>query len=151
MGTEASTAEHTGGNAESPPEYRVPPPDEVTAGWWDATRERRLVVQRCLDCAHLQHYPRALCTACGKTSLEFTDVSGRGRIDTYSVTHRAPRPDLTPPYVVARVRLAEGPVLLTNIVDCPLDRLACDLPVVLAWRPLPDGRALPVFRPDPDA
>lgn len=128
--------------------YEVPPPDEVTAPWWDATRERRLVVQRCSDCGHLQHYPRALCTACGKTSLKFTGVTGRARVDTFTVTYRAPRPDIEVPYVVARVRLAEGPILLSTVVGCPPESVACDLPVTVDWRPLPDGRALPVFRPD---
>ncbi|MCF2526497.1 Zn-ribbon domain-containing OB-fold protein [Yinghuangia soli] len=136
---------------ESTDTYEVPPPDEVTGPWWDATRERRLVVQRCADCGHRQHYPRALCTGCGKLSGEFAEVTGRGRVDTFSVVHRAPRGGLEVPYVLARVRLAEGPVLVTNIVGCPPGDVVCDLPVVVDWRPLPDGRALPVFRPDPSA
>ncbi|MEU8132011.1 Zn-ribbon domain-containing OB-fold protein [Streptodolium elevatio] len=129
--------------------YEVPAPDEVTGPWWDATRERRLVVQRCADCGRLQHYPRALCTACGKTLLEFTGVTGRGRVDTFTVTYRAPRPEIEVPYVVARVRLHEGPILLSTVVGCAPEAVVCDMPVVVDWRPLPDGRALPVFRPDP--
>ncbi|NUU23602.1 MAG: Zn-ribbon domain-containing OB-fold protein [Streptomycetaceae bacterium] len=120
----------------------------MTEPWWDATGQRRLVVQRCTDCGRSQHYPRALCTACGKTSLEFAEVSGRGSVDTFSVTHRPPRPGVEVPYVVARVRLDEGPILVTNIVGCPPDAVVCDMRVTLDWRPLPDGRALPVFRPE---
>jgi uncharacterized OB-fold protein len=51
------------------------------------------------------------------------------------------------PYVVALVRLAEGPLLLTNIVACDPGALACDMPVVLCWEPVEDGRNLPLFRP----
>jgi uncharacterized OB-fold protein len=123
------------------------PVDEVTAPWWEATREERLTVQRCLACGRLQHYPRALCTGCGGTDLDFTDVSGLGTVDSFTVVHRAPRPGLDVPYVVARVRLAEGPLLLTNLVDADPGSWRCDAPVKVAWRPLPDGRRLPVFTP----
>ena len=51
--------------------------------------------------------------------------------------------------MVARVRLVEGPILVTNIVGCPPESVFCDMPVAVDWRPLPDGRALPVFRPAP--
>ncbi|GAA0949504.1 Zn-ribbon domain-containing OB-fold protein [Actinocorallia libanotica] len=121
------------------------PVDEVTGPWWEATRERRLTVQKCRGCGRLQHYPRALCTGCGGTDLDFTDVSGRGTVDSFTVVHRAPRPGVEAPYVVARVRLAEGPLLLTNLVDAEPGSWRCDAPVEVAWRALPDGRNLPVF------
>jgi hypothetical protein len=121
-----------------------PPVDAVTQGWWDATRERRLVVQRCDACGHLQHYPRALCTACGGTTLGWQDVIGSGAIDSFTVVHRG-LPGYDAPYVVARVRLTEGPVLLTNLVGAPADAWSCDQPVRVAWQPLSDGRHLPLF------
>ena len=122
------------------------PVDEVTGPWWEAIRERRLTVQRCRECGHRQHYPRALCTGCGGDDLDLVDVSGRGTVDSFTVVHRAP--GLTTPYVVARVRLAEGPVMLTNLVGADPDDWACDAPVHVDWRPLPDGRHLPVFTKD---
>ncbi len=124
----------------------VPPPDDVTAGWWAATSEHRLVVQTCRHCDHAQHPPRAVCTACSATDgLELTDTSGRGTVDSWTVVHRAPRPEVTTPYTIARVRLAEGPIVLT-VIDSP-DEPALDDPVEVAWFDLPDGRALPIFRP----
>jgi uncharacterized OB-fold protein len=126
----------------------VPPPDEVTEGWWAATRQRRLVLQRCADCGRVQHPPRALCTACGGTDrLGWLDASGVGTVDSCTVVERAQSPAFTPPYVVARVRLAEGPVLLTNVVDLEPYRVRIGDQVRLLWRELPDGRALPVFGP----
>ena len=62
--------------------------------------------------------------------------------------HRAPGPAApAAPYAVALVRLAEGPVVLTNVVAADLEALVCDAPVTLAWEPLADGRSLPVFAP----
>lgn len=122
----------------------VPPADEMTAAWWDATREHRLTVQACTACGHLQHPPRALCTGCGGTDhLVQQAVSGAGTVDTYTVVYRSPRPDVETPYVIARVRLAEGPILLTRL---PVEPTIGDA-VTVGWVDLPDGRALPVFHP----
>ena len=121
-----------------------PPIDAVTAGWWDATRGQRLVVQRCVACGHLQHYPRALCTACGGTALDWQEVEGTGVVDAFTVVHRG-LPGYDAPYVVARVRLAEGPILLTNLVGADVESWRCDEPVTVVWEPLPDGRHLPLF------
>lgn len=122
----------------------VPAPDEVTAAWWEATREHRLTVQSCASCDHVQHPPRALCTQCGSTdSQRLLPAAGTGTVDTFTVVHRAPRPDVEAPYVIARVQLDEGPILLTRLVD-ERDWTIGD-PVTVDWVDLPDGRALPVF------
>lgn len=117
-------------------------PDHVTQPWWDATREERFLVQRCEACGHHQHYPRNICTKCGTLDPGFIEASGRGRIYSFTEVQRAPHPAFEPPYVVAMVRLDEGPVILTNIVG---GVAACDAPVRVVWEALPDGRALPLF------
>ncbi|MBO2447843.1 Zn-ribbon domain-containing OB-fold protein [Actinomadura barringtoniae] len=117
----------------------------MTEPWWDATRERRLTVQQCSACGERQHYPRAICTGCGGTDLEFAEASGRGTVDSFTVVHRAAHPGWETPYVVARVRLAEGPILLTDLVGADPDHWSCDMPVRVTWRPLADGRHLPLF------
>jgi uncharacterized protein len=127
-------------------DFDVPPPDDVTDGWWAATRQHRLVLQYCSDCGTVQHPPRALCTACGATGgLGWRDAAGTGTVDSCTVVELAPSANFDPPYVVARVRLAEGPVLLSNVVDSDPYRVHIGDSVSLRWRELPDGRALPVF------
>lgn len=126
----------------------LPPQDALTAPWWEATRERRLLLQLCSSCGALQHHPRYLCVACGATDgLGWVESPGAGTVDTFTVVHRAPRPDLVAPYVIARVRVDEGPVLLTRIVGVEASdhALSIGARVVLEWSSLVDGRALPVF------
>ncbi len=125
----------------------VAEPDALTQPWWDATRDETLLVQRCRACGNHQHYPRALCTACHSTDLEYVTAAGRGEVYSYTVIHRAHHPAFTPPHVVALVRLAEGPVLLTNIVGCDPDGIRCDMNVTITWQSLRDGRKLPQFTP----
>ena len=126
----------------------VAAPDATTQPWWDATRESRFVIQACAACGHRQHYPRAICTACGSTDLGFPEASGRGSVYSFTVVHRGPSPAFEPPYVVALVRLEEGPVLLTTVTGCMPGDVRCDMPVRVAWEDLADGRRLPVFVPD---
>lgn len=121
----------------------ISPADPVTKEWWDATRERRLLVQHCPACGHNQLYPRSICTSCHGRELTYVEASGRGTIYSFSEVHRAPDPAFTPPYIVALVRLEEGPVVMANIVE---GEPACDAPVTLTWEPLDDGRNLPQFR-----
>lgn len=125
----------------------VAPADSQTQAFWDATREGRLTIQRCTVCGHAQHYPRAMCTACGSTGLAQADAAGAGTIVSYTTVHRSPHPAFTPPYVVVLVRLEEGPVLLSNLTGAAADAIRCGIPVRLVWEDLPDGRKLPLFRP----
>lgn len=123
----------------------VPPADDVTAPWWDATRERRLVLQSCTTCGHVQHPPRAVCTGCSSTeTLEMSEAAGRGSVDSWTVVHRAPRPEVPTPYTIVRVRLDEGPIVLTVLLDDDEPELGTRVEV--DWVDLDDGRALPVFR-----
>ena len=126
----------------------VPEPDEVTAAWWAATREHRLLVQACSGCGHRQHPPRALCTSCGSTdALGHHEASGTAAVDAVTVVERSPGPDHPAPYALVRVRLAEGVVLLSQVeTERPHDVAIGDR-LALHWRDLADGRALPVFRP----
>ncbi|MGH8961634.1 MAG: Zn-ribbon domain-containing OB-fold protein [Jatrophihabitantaceae bacterium] len=125
----------------------LPPVDELTAPWWDATRARRLVLQHCTTCQAVQHYPRRLCTGCGAIDgLDWISAAGAGTVDTFTVVHRAPAPEIAVPFVLARVRLAEGPVLLTHLVDVVGDEALFGAAVQVDWCPLTDGRNLPVFR-----
>lgn len=130
----------------------VPPADEVSAAFWAATEEHRLTVQRCTACDHVQHPPRAVCTGCSSMEhLVQVDASGAATVDSHTTVHRGPRPDIAVPYTVARVRLAEGPVVLTRLepVDAGGAGWTIGDPVAVHFHDLSDGRALPYFRPAP--
>jgi uncharacterized OB-fold protein len=121
----------------------VPPPDDVTAQWWDNTREHRYTLQTCGSCGHVQHPLKALCVHCGSLEhLALAPASGSGVVDTWTVVHRAPGPDLETPYTIARIRLAEGPVVLTRLDGADW---AIGERVAVHWLDLDDGRALPLF------
>ncbi|MFI6901890.1 Zn-ribbon domain-containing OB-fold protein [Nonomuraea sp. NPDC050394] len=98
----------------------------------------RLELQECRACGRRQHYPRPLCLGCGSADLGLREAGGGGSVDTFTEVRRAPSEDFEPPYVIARVRLDEGPVLLTRLVGP--GPWACDERVRLTW-----WQGLPVF------
>ena len=117
-----------------------------TQQWWDATRERRLTVQRCGSCGNTQLYPRPLCVACHSEDVALVDAVGTGVVYSFSIVHRSPDPEyFYPPYVVALVDLDEGARMTTRLIDVDEGDVVCGLPVAVAWEPLDDGRHLPLF------
>jgi uncharacterized protein len=126
-----------------------PPVSEDTEPFWDATRERRLVLQWCTRCERAVFHPRAACPRCLGDHLEWRPSAGRGRVHAASVQHRPGNPFMAGrvPYVVALVDLDDGVRMMTNVVDCDPGDVTIDMPVEVTWEPLPDGRHLPLFAP----
>lgn len=129
----------------------VPPVSDVAAPFWDATRDRALVLQWCTDCEQPVHYPREACPRCLGTSFEWRPASGAAVVHAVSVQHRpGPGRDAADgPYAVALVDLPEGVRMMTNVVGCAPDTVTVGMAVRVSWEPLPDGRNLPVFAPEP--
>ena len=119
-----------------------PPVTEVSQPFWDATKERRLVLQWCRDCDQVVQYPRVACPGCLGTNLEWRPASGQGQIYARIVVHGQ-----GDPYVVALVDTEEGARLMTNIVNCEPAKVAVGQAVQVTWRELSDQRALPLFEP----
>ena len=66
-------------------------PDELTAPFWAAANQSRLVIQKCSSCNRLQHPPEPHCGECGLSdSLVWEEMSGRGKIYNYGVIHDCP-------------------------------------------------------------
>ena len=135
--------------AESKYAKPLPRIDEETKGYWEACQRRELVVQRCLDCGRLRHYPRALCPACLSQRVEWVRCSGRGTVYTFTVTHQNQSPGFRDalPYVLAYVELEEGVRLLTNIVECAPEAVRIGMPVAVVFEDATPEVTLPKFKP----
>ena len=130
-------------------ERPVPVPDAATEPYWNAAREHRLVMPRCMDCGRYHFYPRTLCPYCSSSRLEWTQCSGLGTVYSFTVVHRAPSPAFAAeaPYIVAVVELDEGTRLMTNITGCAPDAVRVGAKVRVTFRQLSGPVTLPVFEP----
>ncbi len=129
------------------PERFSPPVSPAAEGFWEATRERRLVLQWCTACERPIHFPREMCPTCLGTALESRPASGTGAVYAVSVMPKPANPSMAEraPYAVALVELAEGVRLLANVVGADPWSVAVGQRVGVAWEPLADGRHLAVF------
>src|SRR3546814_15047441 len=119
----------------------APPATPETAKFASAAREGRFLFRRCTACAKPNWYPRAICPFCGgETRRE--EATGRGELYAFSTLMRA-----DPPYTLAYVTLAEGPTMMTNIVDAAPAALAIGQPVRIVWPAAEAGTPVPFFPP----
>src|SRR6267143_1957319 len=81
--------------------------------------------------------------------IEWRPASGRGRISTWTVVHKAWFPAFAAdiPYNVVQVELDEGPRLTANVVGLPNERLAIGLPVTIDFDDVTAELTMPRFRP----
>lgn len=133
------------------PEPFEPVPTPDTKPFWDAAAEGRLSIQQCLDCQRHYFYPRPFCRYCSSSNVEWTDVSGRATLHSYIINARPlPRAESFS-QVIAVVKLAEGPTMLSNLVNVSPESqsLPLDLPLIVTF----DKRgttSIPVFEPEKD-
>jgi uncharacterized protein len=128
----------------------IPIPDEFTRPFWEAAKERRLVVQRCAACGYYNHPPRNVCDACLSQELRFEPVSGRGRIHTFTVMHQRDVPgfESEAPFINIVVELDEQPMLLmvSNLPISERQRVYIGNPVKVDFEDRGGGVIVPQFR-----
>lgn len=134
--------------SEAPPKpFPVATPE--TKPFWDGLKEHELRIQRCLDCGQAYFYPRPFCPKCFSWNVTWFVASGKARLHTYEVIHRAPPAFAADaPYVLAVVELEEGPRMMTNIVGSGTDPagLRLDMPLQIDYAEVSEAVTLPKFR-----
>jgi uncharacterized OB-fold protein len=130
------------------PGRALPQATPETQHFWDGTKANELLLQRCEECQKVYFPPRPFCPVCASRQISVIKASGKGILFSYVIHHR-PVPGFTPPYAIAVVELAEGPRMMTNIVECPQtpEALVLDMPVEVVFQPQTDTITLPLFRP----
>lgn len=125
----------------------VPTATPVTEPYWTAAARGVFLLPKCQRCGRFHHHPRPWCPHCWSTDLDWAEPSGRGTLLTYSVVHQPPSPRFDVPYVLAVVRLDEGPQLMCNLVDVDPADVHCDMAVEVTFERRGEF-ALPQFRPN---
>src|SRR5258708_2939337 len=87
-------------------------------------------------------FPGSLLTFCFSDKTVWEESSGEGEIYSFSLMRKS----ATGPYAIGYVTLKEGPSLLTNFVDCDMDKLKIGQKVKVVFKPT-DGPPLPFFTP----
>jgi uncharacterized OB-fold protein len=123
-------------------------PDATSAPYWKAAAEHVFTVARCVRCGTLAMPPEVMCTACGSTDpeYEFTPVSGRGVVRSWTVVRQSFLPGFEVPFVLVDVELEEQTDL--RVIGRYLDgggELCVGAAVRVVFEDITDGIAVPAF------
>ena len=127
----------------------LPVPTPETAHFWEGCKAGELRLQRCRSCEKAYFPPRSFCRRCGGRDIEVFAASGKATLYSYVINFR-PRPDMgTEPHSIAVVELAEGPRMMTNVVNCPQtpEALQLDMALQVLFEKQSEEISLPLFEP----
>src|SRR5262245_65978993 len=127
----------------------APKPRTFSKAYWDATRDKKLLVQYDTRSGKYQFFPRVNSIYNGRRELEWREVSGKGQVFSYTIAHRA-RPPFQghEPFAIGLVTLDEGVNVMGNIVHCTREQLKIGMRFQPFWAPLANGTHLLMFEPD---
>jgi hypothetical protein len=119
--------------------------------YWTGGADGRLHMHHCGDCGLWVHPAAPRCRRCRGANVAPEPVSGRGRVATFTVNHKAWIPG-SEPYIIALVELTEqaGLFLTTNLVGIDGDDVTLGMEVELVFEVV-DDIYYPLFRPRRDS
>jgi uncharacterized OB-fold protein len=112
---------------------------------WESIRARAMKLQRSKATGEFLYPPAPVCPRTLSPDLEWTPVSGRGRILSWVIYHKQYLPAYPAPYNVIAVRLEEGPVMISNLQGRTPQGSWIGAAVRLVYATMPDGTVLPRF------
>jgi hypothetical protein len=89
--------------------------DGPYAAYQHALKAGEFKIQKCNGCGKYVYYPRVLCNHCGSAELSWEQASGKATVYSTSIVRQPP--EHGPDYNVCLVDLAEGPRMMTRIID----------------------------------
>lgn len=113
----------------------------------DHLEKGRVTGTRCKDCGRAFFPPRADCCRCMTDNMAWFEVSGSGRLISYSRLEFAPvgfQDDV--PYCIALLDYGEYKVFGRIAADVPQDDIKIGMEMVTEVNPLPNGQLNYVFR-----
>ena len=106
---------------------------------------------KCVDCGMVIAPPSGSCYGCGSSKMEWTEVSGKGKLVSLTVIHIAPDEFAEEaPYYIAIIELAEGTRVSARLLGYdPLkpEEVKLGSNVKLEYETIESGKKYLTFRP----
>ena len=124
----------------------MPVQDALSSHFWQGTRDRKLMIQRCRATQRPQWYPRTHSIHAPGAGVEWIEASGRGTLFTFSVIHRGNGTTPTP-YVCAVVELEEGVLFTSTLRGVDEGAIRIGMPLEVDFADTGSDVVLPFFKP----
>ena len=98
-----------------------------TKTFWEGCKEQK--------CGKLRWPAAFLCPDCLSSETEMQEMSGEGTLYSYVTFQKAFHPSVQDkvPYTVGVIEMEGGVRIISNIVDCEPEQLACNKKVKMKW------------------
>ena len=84
----------------------------------EALKKNKLLGLKCNSCATVTVPPKMVCRKCASTDMDIVELSGKGKIETFTTVHIAAEGrESEVPYIIVLVELDEGPWIMGNLVE----------------------------------
>ena len=126
-----------------------PVPDLESAPFWEACKEKRLLVRACNSCRRGHYPPGPICPWCQSWDIEWRQVSDRGTVRTFVVFRHPFLPQLKDalPYAILRVSIDELPdAVLHGRLDGDPEDIQIGDHVTVTWDSAGEGFVLPNWK-----
>lgn len=105
----------------------------------------------CADCGTIIAPPSGSCYGCGSSIMNWAEVSGKGKLVSFTVIHIAPDAFAEEaPYIIAIVELEEGTRVSARLLGFdPLkpEEIVLGIPVILDYEKGKSGKTYLAFKP----
>ena len=82
----------------------------------EALKQNKLLGLKCKQCGNIIVPPKIACGKCSSTDLDIVELSGKGKIQTFTTVFVPPEGrEGECPYIIVLVELDEGPWLMGNL------------------------------------
>tara|TARA_B100001996_G_C18276259_1_gene445111 strand:+ start:142 stop:549 length:408 start_codon:yes stop_codon:yes gene_type:complete len=116
--------------------------------YWEAARDKKLMVQYSLDTKEYFLYSKQLTNAANSKNIEWRQVSGKGKIYSFTIVHAPAGPAFKDeiPYVVASIELEEGARIISNILTDDVESISIGDKVKVFFEKQDDNFSIPKFK-----
>ena len=101
--------------------------------FYQGLRERKLLVQKCGNCALVRNPPGPMCPRCRSLEWEALECTGRGTVHSYTIHHHPPLPGYDMPHAIVLVDMAEGFRLLGSFAGGGEGEIQIGMPVEIEF------------------
>jgi hypothetical protein len=92
----------------------------------DALKEGKFLGLKCNRCGAYTVPPQKVCSQCNSEDMEVVELSRNSEVQTFTVIH-IPAEGFKAPYIVALIKLEEGPWVTANIINMNPDDATMEL------------------------
>jgi uncharacterized OB-fold protein len=130
-------------------DFPLPEINDWNRPFFESGFENKLKLQKCQMCSEIIYYPRSACPVCLSTEYKWIELSGRGKVYSYSIVWKPGHPafDSFTPIILAAIELEEGPMMISNVINCAVDAIHINMPVVATYVQINSTISLPKFQP----